>query len=72
MKKSFLFLGFTFILFSSCKKDYTCECTLAGSTVVFETIQLKNMTEKDAVTKCDTYDEVITLTGQSILKDCSL
>ena len=60
------------IALSSCKKDYTCECVYSGSTVVIETIQLKKMTEKDAKSKCDSYDEVVVIGSGSVVKDCSI
>ena len=36
----------------SCKKDYTCECTQTGSTVVNK-IEIKDQKKKDAEKSCE-------------------
>ena len=72
MKKSIFFLGFTILTLASCKKDYTCECYLTGSSVVIESYQLKNLKEKEAISKCDSYDGTIDLLGQTVIKDCKI
>ena len=38
--------------FASCKKNYTCECTVTGSTTVIASATAK-MKKKDAVTWCE-------------------
>ncbi len=72
MKKGLILAGFALLLFTSCKKDYTCECYVSGSSIVLETYQLKNMKEKDAEAKCDSYDGTVNLAGQIVSKDCVL
>ncbi len=72
MKKTILFTVLAILTLASCKKDYTCECVYSGSTVVVETIQLKKMTEKEAKSKCDSYDEVVVVGSGSVVKDCSI
>lgn len=41
------------IAFTSCKKDYTCECTVLGTTVPTE---FKDVKKKDAQDDCDKLD----------------
>ena len=72
MKKTILFTVLAMLTLASCKKDYTCECYVQGSTLVLETYQLKDMKEKDAEAKCDSYDGTVDLAGQTVVKDCSL
>ncbi len=57
---------------TSCKKDYVCDCYATGTTVVIESIQINNMTKKNAEAKCDSYDGSVNLAGQIVAKDCSL
>ena len=60
MKKSILYLIPVFFLFS-CKKTYTCECTLTASTGSQSLpITYSNITKKNAKSECqnseDTYN----------------
>ena len=71
MKKIF-FGALALLALSSCKKDYTCECVLDGSATTSETYLFKNVTEKDAVSKCDNYDEVYDVLGLTVVKDCEI
>lgn len=53
MKKSIAFSAiamFVFV-FSSCKKDYTCTCTLPGGSTT--TTQIENVTKDDAESACN-------------------
>ena len=51
--KNLIFMLFIIIGLSSCKKDYTCECTVtSGSTSVSSTSTLK-ATKKDAKAACE-------------------
>jgi hypothetical protein len=55
MKKVSFILGALFLLtvaMTSCKKDYTCVCTVGGISVNYT---IANTTKSDAKTKCDTY-----------------
>lgn len=48
--------------FISCKKDYTCECTIAG--VASSSAPINKAKKDDAQTACDNYafdDEICTL-----------
>lgn len=55
MKKSLLFVAVAALAlsFSSCKKDYSCDCTIAGTTT--ETT-LENYSKADAEAACDALD----------------
>jgi hypothetical protein len=55
MKKSALLLGGLFLIsiaLTSCKKDYTCECTVGGVTTK---VTLPKTTKKKAQDACDVY-----------------
>jgi hypothetical protein len=52
-------LGMTF---TSCKKDFTCTCTVDGQTY---TQEMKNIKKKDAKNACDTWGSLYTLVGGS-------
>ncbi|HOY33409.1 MAG TPA: hypothetical protein PKW80_16135 [Bacteroidales bacterium] len=55
MKKLALISAGLFIVaiaLSSCKKDYTCECTVGGVSVKYT---IEKTTKADAETKCNTY-----------------
>lgn len=55
--------------FTSCKKDYDCECTYqdTGSTTVTEHKTIKNSSLDDAKKTCDGYETTGTIT-----KTCTL
>jgi hypothetical protein len=57
MKKVFLVLGLLTIGVSSCKKDWTCECSVSSNGVSVTSsdlkYQIKNSTEDDATNECD-------------------
>lgn len=61
MKKSSLVLGIlmlTAIAFSSCKKDYTCECTFKDTLGAAQsaTIEYKDAKKSDAEDACNAYN----------------
>lgn len=41
------------VALSSCKKDYTCECTTGEETAIVTTSKIENKTLKDAKTACE-------------------
>ena len=41
------------VALSSCKKDYTCECTTGDETAIVTTSTIENKTLKDAKTACE-------------------
>lgn len=66
MKKLFVALfaiGFIFSM-SSCKKDYTCECTFSpdGSTSTTMTFDYENVKKQDAEDVCATQESLYKLT----------
>lgn len=63
--KKVLFIGLALLVLTSCKKDWTCECT-SGDTSGTTTI--KDMTRKDAKEECDKGD--ISIMGFKI--ECGL
>jgi len=73
MNKVQLAAALFFFAFTSCKKDYTCECTTtspAGTTV--GTTNLGKMTKKNAETKCNETDASYTYLGKPFTVECSV
>lgn len=69
MKKALtLFAGVAVVamLFSSCKKDYTCSCTIAGITTK---ATIANASKKDATDACDASNTSAALVGGSCKLD---
>lgn len=64
MKKIFLLAAAAVISFSmmSCKKDYTCTCTIAGVT---STSTFDKVTKKDAQDACDALNATAAIGGGS-------
>ena len=61
MKKVLLFAGVLFVFgATSCKKDYTCSCELAGTTT--DSV-IENSTKKDAEAACDEANATWALLG---------
>ena len=64
MKKTTLFVFAAFVAaasFTSCKKDYTCECKDSAGTVT--NIPLKDATKSDATDACNVSDALYKLGG---------
>jgi hypothetical protein len=57
MKKVILISSIAISIFSSCRKDYTCECSVSSNGVSVTSneskYQIKNSTEDDATNECD-------------------
>jgi len=55
MKKSiFVFAGVAMLALASCKKDYTCECTVTANGISIPyTAEFKDAKKKDAKEACD-------------------
>ena len=64
MKKIFA-LAIVVVALASCKKDYTCECTVLGQTV---SSTIEKTTKSAATDSCDAANAAATLLGGS----CSL
>lgn len=45
--------------FSSCKKDYTCTCTYASTTIPYEFQNVKKSEAEDVCTSWDSYYKAI-------------
>jgi hypothetical protein len=60
--KKVLTIGLLVLALASCKKDYTCECTIAGVTVPTE---IKDAKKADAEATCNTADVDAKLLGGS-------
>ncbi len=61
------------VAFTSCKKDYTCECTSkdnTGTVMSTSTVSIK-ATKKDAKTACNE-ESTVSGGGSSITMSCSL
>lgn len=42
-------------LFPSCKKDYTCECSLNGDTLKGDSLPITNSSKSNAISTCDNH-----------------
>jgi len=64
MKKSVLFVAVAALAlsFSSCKKDYTCDCTVNGNTT---STPLENVSKSDAEDACDALNTLNSIGGGS-------
>jgi hypothetical protein len=58
---------------TSCKKEYTCECTITDSTgSETSSIKLDKMKKKDAEKKCDEGDSSFSFFGETITTECKI
>lgn len=53
MKNTLLVAVFASLAMTSCKKDYTCECTGAGLPQQYSSTEYKKVKKKDAKASCD-------------------
>jgi hypothetical protein len=62
------------VMFTSCKKDYTCTCTqtVTGSTPVTTTVSLGKQTKSDADKACSNYNVTSSAGGTSVTTSCHL
>lgn len=51
------------ISLSSCKKDYTCECTSTSSESVLSTLQIPDSKKSDAQSACDAWEAQYAILG---------
>lgn len=61
MKKIFALLAVV-ALFAACKKDYTCECTVLGTS---ESTTFTDVKKSEAKDSCDAANALVTLFGGS-------
>ncbi len=75
MKKTLLTLaaGAFLLSFASCKKDYTCTCTISsgGQNFGTSTISIENSSKGDAKDKCPE-STTVTSAGVSATQTCDL
>ncbi len=75
MKKTLLFAGALALIFafSSCKKDYTCECTTAIDGVVMSTASTTvHDTKKKAEDQCENGTSSYSLFGETYTVNCKI
>ena len=65
-----LILAGAMILFASCKKDWTCTCTLNGTNVGSTTIEDK--TKSDAKDECNDGDISTSILGFPVVTECEI
>ena len=71
MKKLILIASFGMfgvLTLGSCKKDWTCQCTMEGTLLPYSENNTKNMTRQQAKTSCEKNNT--TIPGASV--DCRL
>jgi hypothetical protein len=73
MKNLFILTVFALIALTSCKKDYTCECTVSidGEVLASESNTI-NDTKSKAADACDEGDESDSSTGYVIKQECEI
>jgi len=67
----FLVAGFVFA-FSSCKKDYTCECNYDDGTTTQSISYTINDTKKNATDMCDSYATSVTVGTETFTWACDI
>lgn len=74
MKKILLIAAVVGLAMASCKKIYTCECTVttAGVSVTASGDTKEKMTKKDAKAECDKGDSEVTVGGVTTKSSCEL
>lgn len=78
MKKSTLLIGAAVVAlgFASCKKEYTCECTVEstvmGTTTTSTSTYTINETKANARTACDAGDGEATSLGVTFTSECKI
>jgi len=77
MKKILLVAAVAGLAMVSCKKDYTCECTVTsnatGSNVTTTTSsQTGKMKKQDAIDACDAGDSSTDLLGIKVTSECEI
>jgi hypothetical protein len=77
MKKTLLIAAIAGLAFASCKKDYTCKCTVTTytnsiSVVTTASTSTGKMKKKDAETKCNESDTFIGTGTNGIKTECEI
>ncbi len=73
MKTFLLTAAVAMLGFSSCKKDYTCECTTTSPTgTTTSSENTGKMKLSDAKAKCNDGDKTYEVLGQTYSTDCTI
>ena len=57
-------------MFASCKKDWTCSCTLNGAEA--GSVIIEDETKNKAKDECDQGDSSLSIFGTSIVTECEI
>lgn len=62
------------VIFSSCLKDYTCDCTLTDNGLLINnsSFSIKKSKKKDAEKDCSNHESSYTQGGHSVSQTCDL
>ena len=69
MKKRIIVFG-AILIFASCKKDWTCSCSINGADA--GSFIIADETKKKAKDECDEGDTSISLFGAAIVSECEI
>jgi hypothetical protein len=77
MKKTLLIAAIAGLAFASCKKDYTCKCTVTSTTILGTTTTTTSgatgkMKKKDAEAKCNEGDSNTDVLGVKVVSACEI
>jgi len=73
MKKVLLVAAVAAFAMTSCKKEYTCECTTSSSTgSTSSSVKFDKMKKKDAEKKCDEGDATFSFFGETVTSECKI
>lgn len=77
MKKTLLIAAIAGLAFASCKKEYSCKCTVTTTTAGITTTttatgKTEKMSKKDAKAKCDEGDSSTDLLGVKVVSACEI
>lgn len=72
MKKVLLVAAVAGLSMVSCKKDYTCECTVSAAGVSQTTSTVMNDTKKNATDACEAMNSSTTVLGMTQTVKCAI
>lgn len=65
MKYSVILMALACIGFTSCQKDYTCECKYVKDQSLYISYPVNSVREDDAKTKCTSYESKLAANGET-------
>jgi hypothetical protein len=70
--KIYVFLLLTVSIFSSCNKEYSCQCSVKtdGNVSNEYMFDVGKISKSDAKNKCKSYNDSYTAAGQSVVTEC--